>query len=129
MKIRTKRLLLGLAAAVLIAVGMDYYGRGVALSPDFTANTLDGKIWTLSDHRGKRPVLLSFYATWCGPCNQEFPHLARLARDYQDRGLQVVIVGLDTADLLRKQKEMMAAPVRAQKWRPRSSRQHAEVPE
>ncbi|MGA2065907.1 MAG: TlpA disulfide reductase family protein [Thermoguttaceae bacterium] len=48
----------------------------------------------LETHRG-RVVLIDFWATWCPPCVQLFPHSVDLARRYADRGLSVVCVSLD----------------------------------
>jgi thiol-disulfide isomerase/thioredoxin len=45
-------------------------------------------------HRGK-PLLMTFWATWCEPCRDEYPMLNELARQYGPKGLQVVGVNFD----------------------------------
>jgi len=50
---------------------------------------LDGKDFRLSDYRGKA-VLLNIFATWCGPCNYEEPHLVQAAEKYAPQGLSVI---------------------------------------
>jgi thiol-disulfide isomerase/thioredoxin len=44
---------------------------------------------------GAKVVLLNMWASWCGPCRMEFPDLVKLQRDYEARGLKVVLVSWD----------------------------------
>lgn len=53
------------------------------IAPDFELPTLDGEQVRLSALRGK-VVLLNFWATWCGPCRKEIPHLQRLHEKYPE---------------------------------------------
>ncbi|MFH1214606.1 MAG: TlpA disulfide reductase family protein [Candidatus Neomarinimicrobiota bacterium] len=61
--------------------------------PDFKVTTLDGKIFDIKDCRGKI-ILLNFFATWCGPCLQEMPHLeTEIWQKYKNDGLVVLAIG------------------------------------
>lgn len=59
--------------------------------------TLGGEPWKLADHAG-RVVVVNYFATWCGPCREEFPDLKRIAADFKEKGVDVAAVGLDTDD-------------------------------
>jgi thiol-disulfide isomerase/thioredoxin len=48
-----------------------------------------------------RPVLINFWASWCGPCIEEMPELDRFAATQDDDGVQVVGIALDNADDVR----------------------------
>ena len=48
----------------------------------------------VQQHRGK-PLLMTFWATWCEPCRDEYPMLNELAKQYGPKGLQVVGVDFD----------------------------------
>jgi peroxiredoxin len=62
-------------------------------APAFTLNSLDGKKISLSDFRGK-PVLITFWATWCASCKEEIPLLEKFCVDKQDQ-LAVVLIAID----------------------------------
>jgi thioredoxin-like negative regulator of GroEL len=62
-------------------------------APDFAVKSLAGERVTLESLRGK-PVVLDFWATWCGPCRASVPELKSLAKKYQDR-LSIVSVSAD----------------------------------
>ncbi len=70
-------------------------GPGVGrMAPDFTLQTLDGGTFRLSEQRGK-PVVLNFWATWCGPCQNELPAVQKAAAHF---GNDVVFVGVDQGE-------------------------------
>ncbi len=50
---------------------------------------LDGGTFKLSDKKGKL-LVINIWATWCGPCRAEMPHLVALQDKYRDRDLEVV---------------------------------------
>jgi peroxiredoxin/outer membrane lipoprotein-sorting protein len=58
-------------------------------APDFEAKTIDGEKLRLSDLRGK-PVLLNFWASWCGPCRRELPGVEKVHQAFKDKGLVVL---------------------------------------
>ena len=75
----------------------DLRGKKAAV---FTLTTLDGKRVSLNDLKGK-PVLLNFWATWCGPCKVEMPWFQEFQNKYAAQGLTVV--GVNEDDDLKQQ--------------------------
>jgi len=71
-------------------------------APDFTAQSMEGNDISLSDMNDK-VVLLAFWATWCGPCKPEIPHLKNLNDTFPEDQLQVIGIALDQqTDTLKK---------------------------
>ncbi len=63
-------------------------------APDFVLTDLKGQKFRLSDHRGKRPVLLIFSTTWCTFCKAEIPHFKTLHTTYAKQGLEIVNIDI-----------------------------------
>jgi len=63
-------------------------------APDFTAATLAGDQASLAQLRG-RPIILNFWATWCGPCREEMPMFQQLYETNQESGLVVLAVNVE----------------------------------
>ena len=52
-------------------------------------NLLDGQKTRLADFSGK-VLIVNLWATWCGPCRQEIPHLIEIAKEYKSKGVEVI---------------------------------------
>lgn len=67
-------------------------------APDFTLEDLKGDKVSLTSFKGK-PLLINFWATWCGPCKIETPWLIELQNEYGSQGLQVIGISTEGDDL------------------------------
>ena len=66
------------------------------VSLDFTAETLEGESVRLAEVRAdNRYVLLDFWASWCGSCRVEFPHMKEAYALYRDKGFEIVSFTID----------------------------------
>ena len=63
-------------------------------APDLTLTAMDGAVYHLAELRGK-PVVLNFWATWCGPCRQEMPAFEEVHRE---RGDDVIILAINAGE-------------------------------
>jgi thiol-disulfide isomerase/thioredoxin len=65
------------------------------MAPAFTVTALDGAKFNL-DAMGGRVVLIDFWATWCGPCNEELPHMKKIAKEFAGQPLVIISVSWDS---------------------------------
>ena len=64
-------------------------------APDFRYVSIDGRVIELSSFIGQKPVVLDFWATWCGPCRVELPKLEEFYRTHSE---QVEIIAISDED-------------------------------
>ena len=82
-----------LMSSLVLAEEPAFYQLGDKID-DFTVTTFDGKTVTLSEVlKEKEAVLINIWATWCGPCRNEFPFMEEAYKQYADK---VEIIALST---------------------------------
>ena len=64
-------------------------------APDFMLADLDGNVMTFSAYEGQ-VVLLTFWGTWCGPCRQEIPDFIKLHDEFNNEGLEIVGIAIQS---------------------------------
>ena len=87
------------AAACKPNAGGDEQFRPIAVGeavPEFTVRTLQGDSARIAS--GEPVTLLHVWATWCGPCEEEFPEIEALQKEFGPRGLRIVAVSVDEGD-------------------------------
>lgn len=94
-------------AAAAAVLALPTQPRVGARAPEFTLQTLDGKAVRLSELIG-HPIVISYWATWCIPCQNELPILEQLYREYQSQGLLVLTVNAVGQDSLDKVQAMVS---------------------
>jgi len=74
------------------------YHSNLAQIDNFSFPSTAGRSLSLHDLQGQ-VILLAFFATWCPQCNSELPELVHIQNLYQDRGLSVLAISIDSGPL------------------------------
>lgn len=74
----------------------DAKASGKSAPLNFTLKDMNGVDVKLASFKGK-PIVMNFWATWCGPCLAAMPQVERAARDFADQGVQLIAVNLEEA--------------------------------
>ncbi|MGA8162865.1 MAG: TlpA disulfide reductase family protein [Acidobacteriaceae bacterium] len=75
----------------------DSTGLNGKMAPNFTLADVNGKKVSLDSFRG-HPLVVDFWATWCGPCKVEIPWFEKLHDQYASQGLEILGVSADDLD-------------------------------
>jgi peroxiredoxin len=88
------KMLRRLAMAAIVIASSAFAADASGPAPAFTLATLDGSQGALSQYKGQ-VVMVNFWATWCGPCQQEMPLLDQMYKKYKPAGFTLIGVNVD----------------------------------
>src|SRR5260370_2086446 len=83
-----------MAAIIVASTAFAAGGDASGPAPAFTLSTLAGQASGLSAYKGQ-VVMVNFWATWCGPCQQEMPLLDQMYKKYKPAGFTLIGVNVD----------------------------------
>lgn len=87
---------------ILLLLSLLTAGVQAAPSLDYQVFNAQNQAVSLSEFKGK-VVYVDFWASWCGPCRKSFPWMNEIQKKYQDQGVAVVAINLDTDNELAQE--------------------------
>jgi peroxiredoxin len=90
----TPKFLKQTAMALVLLAGTAFAADAGGPAPSFTLAALTGQQAALSQYKGQ-VVMVNFWATWCGPCQQEMPLLDQMYKKYKPAGFTLIGVNVD----------------------------------
>lgn len=79
---------------ILLLFGTVFFNGFGDQVPDFSLKNVDGSAFNLSDHLGKKIILIDFWASWCKPCKKLLKELDKVHKNYSDT-VEVIAISTD----------------------------------
>ncbi len=95
------------------AINPSWHGKP---APDFTLQDIKGQTHKLSDYKGKN-VMLVFWATWCGPCKMEVPHLIEFRNSNSSNELAILAISNENAEKVKQFVEAQKINYTVLRWK------------
>ncbi len=89
-------LMAGPAPALSVEIGGE--------SPSFMLKTIDNRVFRTEEMKGKKPLFLVFWATWCSNCKKEIPVLKEIYSSFEPKGMEFLAINVGVNDSLARVK-------------------------
>jgi len=89
-----RKVIFAVFTCLFLFSGLNIAGGEEALAPDFKLSDINGKNYSFSDYKGKQPVILFFWTTWCPFCQDEIKKISQKAVQLEKEGIKVLTIDL-----------------------------------
>lgn len=99
---RVKQAIVTACILLLTCAGAAFAVEVGDAAPDFEIKTEAGKLFRMEEVKGKSPVFLVFWATWCPVCKEEIPKLKEIYSTFKPRGMDFLAINVGINDSQKK---------------------------